>query len=83
VGVTAGPRQRLGTFYSEHGRRELNDPTFCKLVRTLFDHVIEVGDGDEVDDGILESGIGSGYAKYMQIHSIRQYVVGRSVYVGA
>jgi hypothetical protein len=36
-------------------------------VRTLADQVIEVRDGDEVGYGIIEYGVGKGYAKYESV----------------
>jgi len=56
-----------GKLYSEHECWDLDDPSIRKLVRTLCDHVIEVRDGDEVGYGIMEYGVGSGYAKYKQV----------------
>jgi hypothetical protein len=34
------------------------------MVRTLSDHVIAVRDGGEVGYGIIEYGVGKGYARY-------------------
>ena len=42
-------------------------PATRKLVRTLSDHVIEVTDGDEVGYGIVEYGVGKGYARYAEV----------------
>ena len=56
-----------GKFYSEHDVWTLNDPETRKLVRTLSDHVIEVTDGNEVGYGIIEYGVGKGYAKYADV----------------
>src|SRR6267378_7552437 len=53
-----------GKLYVEHERWNLADPATRKLARTLCDHVIEVRDGDEVGYGIMEYGVGKGYAKY-------------------
>ena len=59
-----------GKLHVEHDRWNLEDPAVRKLVRTICDHVIEVRDGDEVGYGIMEYGVGKGYAKYeaVQIH---------------
>jgi hypothetical protein len=54
-------------FYSEHDVWTLEDPATRKLARTLSDHVIEVTDGDEVGYGIVEYGVGKGYAKYAEV----------------
>lgn len=56
-----------GKLYTEHERWDLNDPAIRQLARTLCDHVIEVRDGDEVGYGIMEYGVGKGYAKYEQV----------------
>lgn len=56
-----------GKFHSEHDRWDLSDPAIRKLVRTICDHVIEVRVGDEVGYGIMEYGVGKGYARYPQI----------------
>ena len=56
-----------GKFYSEHDVWTLEDPATRKLARTLSDHVIEVTDGDEVGYGIVEYGVGKGYAKYAEV----------------
>ena len=53
-----------GKLHVEHDRWNLEDPAIRKLVRTICDHVIEVRDGDEVGYGIMEYGVGKGYAKY-------------------
>jgi hypothetical protein len=59
-----------GKFYAEHEFWDLNQPSTRKLVRTLADQIIEVRDGDEVGYGIMEYGVGKGYAQYesVQIH---------------
>lgn len=56
-----------GKLHIEHERWNLEDPATRKLIRTLGDHVIEVRDGDEVGYGIMEYGVGKGYAKYSQV----------------
>jgi hypothetical protein len=56
-----------GRLYSEHDVWSLDDATTRKLTRTLSDHVIEVTDGDEVGYGIVEYGVGKGYAKYAEV----------------
>ncbi len=45
----------------------LAEPATRKLARTLSDHVIEVTDGDEVGYGIVEYGVGKGYARYAEV----------------
>ena len=56
-----------GKLHVEHDRWNLEDPATRKLARTLCDHVIEVRMGDEVGYGIMEYGVGKGYAKYEQV----------------
>jgi hypothetical protein len=56
-----------GKLHTEHDRWDLSDPAIRKLVRTICDHVIEVRVGDEVGYGIMEYGVGKGYARYPQI----------------
>lgn len=56
-----------GKLHMEHDCWNLLDPATRKLARTLSDHVIEVRDGDEVGYGIMEYGVGKGYAKYEQV----------------
>lgn len=59
-----------GKLHIEHERWDLEDPVIRKLARTLCDHVIEVTIGDEIGYGIMEYGVGKGYAKYeaVQMH---------------
>lgn len=59
-----------GKLHVEHDTWNLQDPAIRKLARTLADHVIEVRIGDEVGYGIMEYGVGKGYAKYeaVQVH---------------
>ncbi|WP_428381428.1 hypothetical protein [Nevskia ramosa] len=56
-----------GKLHIEHERWNLEDPAIRKLARTLCDHVIEVKIGDEIGYGIMEYGVGKGYAKYEQV----------------
>lgn len=56
-----------GKLHVEHERWDLEDPAIRRLVRTLCDHVIEVRVGDEVGYGIIEYGVGHGYAKYPEV----------------
>ncbi len=56
-----------GKFYSEHEAWNLGDPDVRRVARTLSDHVIEVTDGDEVGYGIMEYGVGKGYARYPEV----------------
>jgi hypothetical protein len=56
-----------GRLHSEHETWDLTDPATRRLVRTLADHVIEVRDGDEIGYGIMEYGVGHGYARYHQV----------------
>lgn len=53
-----------GKAYAEADQWDLNDPATRRLVRTLGDQVIEVRDGDEVGWGIMEYGVGKGFAAY-------------------
>jgi hypothetical protein len=59
-----------GKFYTEHDIWDLTHSSTRKLVRTLADQIIEVRDGGEVGYGIMEYGVGKGYAQYesVQIH---------------
>lgn len=50
--------------FTAHEAWDLNDPAVRRTVRTLADQVIEVRDGDEIGHGIIEYGVGKGYAKY-------------------
>jgi hypothetical protein len=56
-----------GKLHVEHDRWNLDDPATRKLARTLCDHVIEVRIGDEIGYGIMEYGVGKGYAKYASV----------------
>ncbi|MDB5860476.1 MAG: hypothetical protein JWQ76_4165 [Ramlibacter sp.] len=53
--------------FAAHESWDLLDPAVRKKVRTLADQVIEVRDGDEVGYGIIEYGVGKGYAKYPEV----------------
>lgn len=56
-----------GKLYMEHDVWDLTDPDVRKIARTLCDHVIEVRDGDRVGYGIMEYGVGKGYALYPEV----------------
>ncbi len=56
-----------GKLHVEHDVWDLADPDARRLARTLSDHVIEATDGDEVGYGIIEYGVGKGYAKYAEV----------------
>lgn len=56
-----------GKLHIEHEVWDLGDAATRRLARTLCDHVIEVRDGDEVGYGIMEYGVGKGYAKYAEV----------------
>jgi len=56
-----------GALYAEHESWDLTDPDVRKLARTLCDHVVEVRLGDEVGWGIIEYGVGKGYARYAEV----------------
>lgn len=58
-----------GKLHIEHEKWNLDDPATRKLVRTLADQVIEVRVGDEVGYGIMEYGVGKGYAKYESVQT--------------
>ena len=59
-----------GKLFSAHEVWDLNEPSVRRKVRTLADQVIEVRDGDEVGFGIVEYGVGKGFAAYpsVQVH---------------
>ena len=59
-----------GKLFTAHESWDLGDPATRQLVRTLGDQVIEVRDGDDVGHGIIEYGVGKGYALYdaVQVH---------------
>jgi hypothetical protein len=56
-----------GVLYEEVDSWDLSQADVRTIVRTLADHVIEVRDGDEVGYGIMECGIGRGYARYPHV----------------
>jgi hypothetical protein len=56
-----------GKLHFAHEQWDLNDPTIRRKVRTLADQVIEVRDGGEVGYGIIEYGVGKGYALYREV----------------
>lgn len=53
-----------GALYSEHDVWDLTDPATRAKTRTLADQIIEVRDGEETGYGIIEYGVGHGYARY-------------------
>jgi hypothetical protein len=53
--------------FTAHEAWDLNDPAVRRKVRTLADQLIEVRDGDEIGHGIIEYGVGKGYAKYESV----------------
>jgi hypothetical protein len=53
-----------GTLHTAHDTWDLNDAATRRKVRTLADQVVEVRDGNEVGYGIIEYGVGKGYALY-------------------
>ena len=59
-----------GKLHLAHDTWDLTDPATRLRTRTLSDQVIEVTDGDEVGYGIIEYGVGTGYADYapVQVH---------------
>lgn len=59
-----------GKLFTAHDSWDLNDPATRARTRTLADQVIEVRDGNEVGYGIIEYGVGKGYAQYpaVQVH---------------
>lgn len=56
-----------GKLHMEHESWNLELPEVRRVVRTLCDHVIEVTDGNEVGYGIMEYGVGKGYALYEEV----------------
>lgn len=53
-----------GRLYVEHDEWNLTDPEVRRLARTLNDHVIEITAEGDTGYGIMEYGVGNGYAKY-------------------
>ena len=58
-----------GKLHLAHDTWDLSDAATRQRVRTLSDQVIEVTDGDEVGYGIIEYGVGKGYAAYASVQS--------------
>ena len=58
-----------GKLHIEHDVWDLTDPVTRRRVRTLADQIIEVRDGDEVGYGIVEYGVGKGFAQYASVQS--------------
>ncbi len=58
-----------GKLFSAHETWDLTDAATRRTVRTLADQVIEVRDGNEVGYGIIEYGVGKGYAKYAEVQT--------------
>lgn len=58
-----------GKLFVAHDAWDLADAATRKRVRTLADQVIEVRDGDEVGYGIIEYGVGKGYAMYEAVQA--------------
>lgn len=56
-----------GRLHTAHEVWDLMDPATRHKTRTLADQVIEVRDGDDVGYGIIEYGVGKGYAKYAAV----------------
>ena len=56
-----------GKLHIEHERWDLGDAFTRRKARTLCDHAIEVRMGNEVGYGIMEYGVGKGYAEYTQV----------------
>jgi hypothetical protein len=53
-----------GKLFLAHEQWDLNDPEIRAKTRTLADQVIEVRDGPDVGYGIIEYGVGKGFAMY-------------------
>ena len=53
-----------GKLFAAHDVWDLTDPATRARARTLADQVIEVRDGDDLGYGIIEYGVGKGFAKY-------------------
>lgn len=58
-----------GRLHTAHESWDLTDPAIRRKVRTLADQVIEVRDGDDLGYGIIEYGVGKGYAKYEAVQA--------------
>jgi hypothetical protein len=58
-----------GKSYAEHDIWDLTLPEVRAKVRTLADQIIEVRDGDDVGYGIIEYGVGKGFAMYEAVQA--------------
>jgi len=56
-----------GKLFSAHEQWNLREPAIRRKVRTLADQVIEVRDGADVGYGIIEYGVGKGFAMYPEV----------------
>lgn len=55
--------------YTAHDTWNLDDAAVRKTVRTLGDQVIEMSDGNETGHGIIEYGVGKGFAAYETVQA--------------
>lgn len=58
-----------GKLHTAHERWDLRTADARHIARTLSDHVIEVRDGDNIGWGIMEYGVGEGYARYAEVQA--------------
>ncbi len=58
-----------GKQHAEHDCWDLREAAVRKKARTLCDHVIEVREGGETGYGIMEYGVGAGYARYPEVQT--------------
>lgn len=58
-----------GKLFSAHDVWDLKNAATRRRTRTLADQVIEICDGDEVGYGIIEYGVGKGYAMYDSVQA--------------
>ena len=58
-----------GKLFSAHDVWDLKDAATRRRCRTLADQVVEISDGDEVGYGIIEYGVGKGYAMYDSVQA--------------
>ncbi|WP_428629989.1 hypothetical protein [Sphingopyxis sp.] len=58
-----------GKLFADHSRWKLDKAADRTALRTLSDHVIEVRDGDNIGWGIMEYGVGEGYARYPEVQA--------------
>ncbi len=58
-----------GKLFAAHDVWDLTDAATRRRVRTLADQVIEVRDGDDVGYGIIEYGVGKGFAQYASVQA--------------